>query len=95
MSLKKVIGLAVILGLLIFAAIVMAKPAPAAASRCPNIHKAIGALDAAMHDMEVAAHDFCGHKAEAMEASRHAIEQLRKAEECKECGGGDRDHDRH
>lgn len=90
---KKIIGLAVILGLLIFAAMVMAKPAPASMARCPNIHKAIGALDAAMHDMEVAAHDFCGHKAEAMEASRHAIEQLRKAEECKECGGGDRDHD--
>lgn len=92
---KKILSLAVILGLLIFAAMVMAKPAPATMARCPNIHKAIGALDAAMHDMEVAAHDFCGHKAEAMEASRHAIEQLRKAEECKECGGGDRDHDRH
>lgn len=92
---KKILSLAVILGLLIFAAMVMAKPAPATMARCPNIHKAIGALDAATHDMEVAAHDFCGHKAEAMEASRHAIEQLRKAEECKECGGGDRDHDRH
>ena len=93
---KKILGLAVILGLLIFAAMLMAKPAPATMARCPNIHKAVVALDAAMHDMEVAAHDFCGHKAEAMEASRHALEQLRKAEECKECGGGgDRDHDRH
>ena len=92
---KKILSLAVILGLLIFAAMVMAKPAPATMARCPNIHKAIGALDAAMHDMEVAAHDFCGHKAEAMEASRHAIEHLRKAEECKECCVGDRDHDRH
>jgi hypothetical protein len=82
---KKTFGLAIILGLLIFAAMVIAKPAPATMAKCPNIHKAVGALDAAMHDMEVAAHDFCGHKAEAMEATRHALEQLRKAEECKEC----------
>jgi len=88
---KKMIGLVVIVGLLISAAVLMAKPP---ASRCPNIHRAVGALDAAMHDMEVAAHDFCGHKAEAMEAARHALEQLRKAEECKECSGrGDHDRD--
>ena len=92
---KKIIGIVVIVGLLLCGAILMAKPPAPAYARCPNIHKAVGALEAAMHDMEVAAHDFCGHKAEAMEASRHAIEQLRKAEECKECGGGDRDHDRH
>lgn len=90
---RKIFSLVLILGLLILAGVLMAKPAPPAMARCPNIHKAIGALDAAMHDMEAAAHDFCSHKAEAMEASRHALEQLRKAEECKECGGGD--HDRH
>ena len=55
------------------------------AGRCPNIDRAIVALEAAMHDMQVAGHDFCGHKAEAMEASRHAIEQLRKAKECDKC----------
>lgn len=87
---KKILSYVLLLGLP--AVFVSATPP---ASRCPNIHKAVGALEAAMHDMEVAAHDFCGHKAEAMEAARHAIEQLRKAEECKECGGGDRDHDRH
>lgn len=53
--------------------------------RCPNIDRAIKALEAAEHDMQVAAHDFCGHKAEAMEAARHAIEQLRKAKECDKC----------
>ena len=79
---KKILSIAVILGLIIFAGLLFAKPAPA---RCPNIHRAVGALDAAMHDMEVAGHDFCGHKAEAMEATRHALEQLRKAEECDKC----------
>lgn len=82
---KKMFALVVILGVLIFAAFLIAKPAPPPMAKCPNIHKAVGALDAAMHDMQVAAHDFCGHKAEAMEAARHALEQLRKAEECKEC----------
>lgn len=81
--LKKISVLLLMAGLLSIAPSVSnAAPPPA---RCPNIHKAIGALDAAMHDMSVAAHDYCGHKAEAMEAARHAIEQLRKAEECKEC----------
>lgn len=88
---KRILSLVLMLG--VPAVFVHANaPAPPYA-RCPNIHKAVGALEAAMHDMEVAAHDFCGHKAEAMEASRHALEQLRKAEECKECGGGG-DHDR-
>lgn len=81
--LKRVSVLLLMAGLLSIApSISSAAPPPA---RCPNIHKAVAALDAAMHDMEVAAHDYCGHKAEAMEASRHALEQLRKAEECKEC----------
>ena len=56
-----------------------------AAARCPNIHKAVGALETALHDLEVANHDFCGHKAEAMEQTRHAIEQLKRAEECEKC----------
>jgi hypothetical protein len=82
---KRILSLVLMLG--VPAVFVSAKPPFA---RCPNIHKAVGALEAAMHDMQVAAHDFCGHKDEAMEAARRAIEQLRKAEECKECEGGDR-----
>lgn len=61
---------------------IIASPPP---ERCPNIDRAIKALDAAMHDMQVANHDFCGHKVEAMEATRHALEQLRKAKECDKC----------
>lgn len=81
---NKMIALALLLGMGVFVAKMAAKPAPAP-PRCPNIHRAVGALDAAMHDMDVAAHDFCGHKAEAMEATRRALEQLRKAEACAEC----------
>jgi len=56
-----------------------------AEGRCPNIHKAIGALEVAKGDLEHAAHDFCGHRAEAVEAVNRALEQLRRAEECDKC----------
>lgn len=92
---KKTFGLVLILGLLILAGIVMAKPAPPAMARCPRIHEAIHALDVAMEEMDHAGHDFCGHKDEAMEATRRAHEQLRRAEECDRCGDRDHDHDRH
>ncbi|HZS45662.1 MAG TPA: hypothetical protein VFC63_11200 [Blastocatellia bacterium] len=54
-------------------------------ARCPNIHKAVGALETAMHDMENASNNYCGHKADAMEATRRALEQLRAAENCADC----------
>jgi len=94
---RKALSLAVILGLLTFAGMVMAKPAPPVMARCPRIHEAIHALDVALEEMEHAGHDYCRHKDEAMEATRHAREQLHRAEECDRCGGGhdyDRD-DRH
>jgi hypothetical protein len=70
------------------AAIAAPAPAPMAVPippRCPRIHEAIRALEAAENDMHNAAHDFCGHKREAMEATHHAIEQLRAAEACASC----------
>lgn len=60
----------------------MAVPMPHA---CPNIHEAIGALQAAEGTLRDAKHDFCGHKHEAMEAVHNAIEQLRAAENCQAC----------
>lgn len=45
----------------------------------PRIVKAIHELQDAVKYMEAAPHDFGGHKAEAIEASHRAIEQLRKA----------------
>lgn len=82
---KKLAVLAVLVGLMsITPSVSIASPPP---ERCPRIHEAIHALEVAQEELEKAGHDFCGHKAEAMEANRHAIEQLRKAEECDRCRG--------
>ena len=45
----------------------------------PRIAKAIHELEDAVAYMKAAPHDFGGHKAEAIQASRRAIEQLRLA----------------
>jgi hypothetical protein len=45
----------------------------------PRISKAIEQLEDAIAYLEAAPHDFGGHKAAAVEASRHAVEQLRLA----------------
>jgi len=68
----------------------LAAPAPAALAvpmpeRCPAIHEAIRALEGAERDMREARHDFCGHKARAMEITHNAIVQLREAEGCDRC----------
>jgi hypothetical protein len=84
-SMKKIFSVAVILVLLIFAAMVVAKPAPPVMAHCPRIHAAQRALDDAMKEMDAAGHDFCGHKADAQEATRRAMEQLKRAEECDKC----------
>jgi hypothetical protein len=60
----------------------MAVPVPA---RCPNIHGAIEGLRSAEQELREGAHDFCGHKVEAMRTVHEAIEQLRAAEGCAKC----------
>ena len=45
----------------------------------PAIRNAINALEKAKFDLEHAAHDFGGHRVEAIEAIDRAIEQLRIA----------------
>jgi hypothetical protein len=47
--------------------------------RHPQIRKAIVALDHAKADLQNAEHDYCGHRAEALEAVNRALEQLKKA----------------
>ncbi len=64
------------------APVAMAVPVPA---RCPNIHGAIESLRSAQEELKTGAHDFCGHKVEAMRAVHEAIEQLRAAEDCARC----------
>jgi hypothetical protein len=60
----------------------MAVPMP---NRCPNIHGALDALQSAQQELRDGAHDFCGHKRDAMQAVHAAIEQLRQAEGCARC----------
>jgi hypothetical protein len=60
----------------------MAVPMP---NRCPNIHGAIESLRSAEQELKEGAHDFCGHKVEAMRTVHEAIEQLRMAEGCARC----------
>ena len=50
-----------------------------AAERHPEIQKAIGALERARGALQDAAHDFCGHRAAALEATDNALRQLRLA----------------
>ena len=64
------------------APIPMAVPMP---PRCPNIHGAIEALQSAEQELRDGAHDFCGHKVEAMRTVHAAMEQLRAAEGCARC----------
>jgi hypothetical protein len=45
----------------------------------PEIRKAIAALERAKKDMQLANHDFGGHRADALVACDKAIEQLRLA----------------
>ena len=45
----------------------------------PRIARAIRELEDAIHYLEEAPHNFGGHKAEAIEASRRAVQQLRLA----------------
>jgi hypothetical protein len=71
------------------AAVAVAAPAPVAvpmpAHPCPNIHAAIDGLRSCQQELRDAAHDFCGHKRDAMAAVHQAIEELRAAENCEKC----------
>lgn len=50
-----------------------------ARERHPQIRKAINALEAARGDLQSAAHDFCGHREAALQATNAAIDGLRLA----------------
>jgi len=59
------------------------EPAGAAAGeRHPNINRAISALGAAEGDLQNAAHDYCGHRLEALNSIQNALSQLKLAIEC-------------
>jgi len=50
--------------------------------RHPNIDRAINALGAAEGDLQNAAHDYCGHRLEALNSVQNALSQLRLAIQC-------------
>ncbi len=50
--------------------------------RHSRIHGALESLREARNELEHSAHDFCGHKRDAMRATDEAMRQLRAAEEC-------------
>jgi hypothetical protein len=55
---------------------VPATGAAAPAEKHPEIHEALESLRKAKEHMEHAAHDFGGHRVEAIEATNRAIKQL-------------------
>jgi len=78
--LKKFIVFALILGLMV--SVMMPSQALAQAphkERHPAIRAAINALEKAKFDLEHAAHDFGGHRVEALKAVDYALKQLREA----------------
>jgi len=48
----------------------------------PHIRAALNQLREAREDLKTAAHDFCGHRAEAVEQVDRAINQLQAALDC-------------
>jgi len=48
----------------------------------PRIRAAVRELREAREELRVAAHDFCGHRAEALEKTDQALRQLQLALEC-------------
>jgi len=67
-----------VLGLMLSAGVVTVSAQPERL-RHPRIAKAIEALEDARAYMREAAHDFGGHRVEAMRATDEAIKQLRRA----------------
>lgn len=88
MSKKLSVG-ALLLGLLVMTPGVMNAGTPAkgpasqvlkgANEQHPHIRAAIHELEEAKKELQTAAHDFGGHRAEALEAVDNAIKQLRQA----------------
>jgi hypothetical protein len=50
--------------------------------RHPHIRAAMNELREAREELRTAAHDFCGHRAEALEKTDQALRQLNLALEC-------------
>jgi hypothetical protein len=60
----------------------MANTTPTPQERHPRIRAAVNELQAAKEELRNAAHDFCGHRVEAIEKTDQALNQLRLALAC-------------
>ena len=60
----------------------VAKLMPAPQERHPHIRAAIAEMQSARDELRTAAHDFCGHRVEAIQKTDQAINQLREALAC-------------
>jgi siderophore synthetase component len=68
--------------LIVSAAMLSFTQSTAAGEAHPLIKRALNALQAARTDLLNAAHDYCGHRVEALEATNAAINELQKALDC-------------
>ena len=71
--------------LMILGVVATSRPAnttPQPGERHPHIRAAIGELRGANEELRTAAHDFCGHRVEAMRAIEAAERQLQFAIDC-------------
>jgi hypothetical protein len=66
-----------IIGAAAIGSVTLAATLAEAQERHPKIREAIRALDAAKDDLNHAAHDFGGHRVDALRACDNAIAQLR------------------
>jgi hypothetical protein len=57
----------------------------AAGADCPNIVRAIDSLTKAQGDLQNAAHDYDGHRQEALDAVNHALDKLGKCLQSHQC----------
>ena len=72
-------------GLMILGVVATPRPAnpnPVPQERHPHIRGAIAELQAAREELRTAAHDFCGHRVDAIAKTDQAITQLREALAC-------------
>jgi hypothetical protein len=69
---KRIMGLAVMFTLLL----ALSPASPAQGERHPEIREAIHSLENAKRHLQEAAHDFGGHRVEALRATDEAIHQL-------------------
>jgi hypothetical protein len=73
---KRISSFLVVVAVMMVLAFPANAPASSAPERHPEIREAIGALRNAKAHLEAAAHDFGGHKVEAIRATDEAIHQL-------------------